>query len=121
MYPVQQNFLRTAIGQCRKIAVFTVPLTAALLLLVFGEGIAKPPTPPFSGSVPRAVCSPGDRPETGLQGETTLANVTSGAVYDGFNCNLELVGTFEGEGASFGFTWFKDCAYYGTGGGRGAP
>src|SRR3977135_338889 len=119
MYPVQQNFLRTAIGQCRKTAVFTVPLTAALLLLTFGAGIAKSATTPLS--VPRAVCSPGDRPETGLQGETTLANVTSGAVYDGFKCNLELVGTFEGEGASFGFTWFKHCAYYGTGGGRGAP
>ena len=36
MYPVQQNFLRTAIGQCRKIAVFAVPLTAALLL-TFGD------------------------------------------------------------------------------------
>jgi hypothetical protein len=72
-------------------------------------------------NVPKAHCGPHDRPETGLQGQTTLAERVSGAVNDGFNCNLELVGQFEGEGASFGFTWFDDCAYYGTGGGRGDP
>jgi hypothetical protein len=92
------------------------------VLLAFSQAFAKAPTSqPFSGPVPRAVCGPGDRPETGLQGEVTLEDRTSGAVYDGFKCNLDLVGTFEGDGTSYGFTWFKDCAYYGTGGGKGAP
>src|SRR5204863_10026196 len=66
-------------------------------------------------------CGPGDRPETRLQGQTTGAERESGASALGFKCNLELVGQFEGEGASFGFAWFRKCAYYGTGGGAGAP
>src|SRR3984893_17538637 len=122
MVPFRQNESRTAISRYCKVAAFVLPLASMLLLLAVGEAVAKPAAPqPWTGPVPRAVCGPGDKAETGLQGEVTLADRTSGAVYDGFNCNLELVGTFEGEGASFGFTWFKDCAYYGTGGGKGAP
>jgi hypothetical protein len=102
----------------------------AAMSLVLGTGVGsiafagdrddRPPVP-WTKAVPRAHCGPHDRPESGLQGETTLAERVSGAVDHGFTCNLELVGQFEGEGASFGFTWFDRCAYYGTGGGRGAP
>lgn len=120
MLTFSRNFFRLAIARFSRIVIFAPPLAAATLLLSSGQASADEQEP-WSGAVPRAVCGPGDRPETGLQGEVTLADRTSGAVYVGFNCNLELVGTFQGEGASFGFTWFKDCAYYGTGGGIGAP
>jgi hypothetical protein len=120
MFTFPRNTFGLAIARFGRIALFAIPLATVALLTSSGQASANEPEA-WSGAVPRAVCGPGDRPETGLQGEVTLADRTSGAVYVGFNCNLELVGTFQGEGASFGFTWFKDCAYYGTGGGIGAP
>jgi hypothetical protein len=100
----------------RGIAVLFLLLTLPLLPAV-GAGAEgkKPRTPaPWTGPVPKADCGPDDRVETGLQGQTTPAERESGAVDDGFNCNLELVGQFQGEGAGYGFAWFDDCAYYGT-------
>ena len=67
-----------------------------------------------AATVPKAKCGPGDRVETGLQGQTTLAERTSGASQQAYNCNLEKVGQFEGEGASWQLTWFDHCAYYDT-------
>jgi hypothetical protein len=65
--------------------------------------------------VPRARCGPNDRVETGLQGQTTKEERDSGASAQGFTCNLELVGQFQGEGSkSWHMAWFEDCAYYGT-------
>src|SRR5712691_11414420 len=65
-------------------------------------------------NVPKANCGPNDRKETGLQGQTTVAERANGAAEKGFNCNLELVSQFQGEGASYGFAWSDQCAYYGT-------
>jgi hypothetical protein len=65
-------------------------------------------------SVPKATCGPLDRTETGLQGQTPLADRQSGATTQAYNCNLEQAGQFEGEGASWQLTWFQDCAYYDT-------
>src|SRR5581483_7164305 len=67
-----------------------------------------------TATVPKASCGPLDRPETGLQGQTPLADRQSGATTQAYNCNLEKVGQFEGEGASWQLTWFGDCAYYDT-------
>ena len=64
--------------------------------------------------VPRAVCGQRDRVETGLQGQTTLAERMTGNSEKGYNCNLELVGQFRGEGASWQMAAFDTCAYYGT-------
>src|SRR5258708_5598223 len=46
--------------------------------------------------VPAPQCGPGERTEKGLRGQTTSAERLGppGA----FNCNLELVGKFEGDG-----------------------
>ena len=74
----------------------------------------KPDSIPWTGPVPKAACGPNDRTESGLQGQTTLAERVSGLSELGFNCNLELVGEFNGEGAKYQMTWFDDCAYYGT-------
>lgn len=62
-------------------------------------------------------CSPGDKPETALQGQVPLVDRIAG--YKGNNCNLELVGQFAGEGGNWSSATFKDsaghhCAYYAT-------
>jgi hypothetical protein len=75
-----------------------------------GAGLAQP----WEKPVPRAECGKGDRVETGLQGQTTLAERMSGASSKAFNCNLELVGQFQGEGANYQMASFDECAYYGT-------
>jgi hypothetical protein len=81
------------------------------VLLAFSQAFAKAPTSqPLSGPVPRAVCGPGDRPETGLQGEVTLEDRASGAVYDGFKCNLGL-GLDPIADRFFAFYDISDCAH----------
>ena len=85
------------------------PLSFASNLLS-GPSAARPK----AATVPKATCGPLDRPETGLQGQTPLADRQSGATTQAYNCNLEKVGQFEGEGASWQLTWFDDCAYYDT-------
>jgi hypothetical protein len=68
------------------------------------------------GPVPKAQCGPNDRTETGLQGETTALERSSGDSLLGYNCNLELVGQFKGEGAfsQDGPSYFDHCAYMAT-------
>jgi len=65
-------------------------------------------------SVPKAQCRSSDRPETGLQGQTTVEERTSGASEKAYTCNTELVGQYEGEGTSYQMASFGDCAYYMT-------
>ncbi len=83
------------------VAVLTLVLTLLPLLAM-------------SASVPKATCGPDDRTESGLQGQTTVAERESGLSEQGFNCNLELVGQFQGEGANWMMAWSDHCAYYGT-------
>src|SRR4051794_29061764 len=64
------------------------------------------------GSIPRVPCRSGDKTESGLQGEVTTAEASSGAVKKGFNCNTDLVGQYQGEGASWQLTAWKNCAYF---------
>ena len=68
------------------------------------------------GPVPKAQCGPSDRTESGLQGQTTSAERASGDSERGYNCNLELVGQFRGEGAfsQDGPAYFDHCAYMAT-------
>ena len=68
------------------------------------------------GPVPKAECGPSDRTESGLQGQTTTEERASGDSEGGYNCNLELVGQFRGEGAfsQDGPAYFKHCAYMAT-------
>ena len=96
-------------------------LTIGLVLGAGGVGTAANPQDrdeaapaPWAGPVPKAHCGPHDRTESGLQGSTTLAERFGGAAARGFNCNLELVGQFQGEGTSWQMAWFGDCAYYDT-------
>jgi hypothetical protein len=100
---------------------FTIS-TVLLLGLVFSnsafaEAGGKPATEIESmGPVPKAQCGPSDRTESGLQGQTTSQERASGDSERGYNCNLELVGQFRGEGAfsQNGPAYFAHCAYMAT-------
>jgi len=67
-------------------------------------------------TVPKATCSAGDSPETGLQGQVPAALRAAG--FKGFNCNLKLVSQVRGDGANWQTAEFRDraykCAYHGT-------
>jgi hypothetical protein len=68
------------------------------------------------GPVPKAQCGRTDHTESGLQGQTTSVERSSGDSQLGYNCNLELVGQFRGEGAfsQDGPAYFRNCAYMAT-------
>ena len=100
----------------RAFAIATVALLGLLLsnsiLLAAQRVIAIP----WTGPVPKAECGRWDWTESGLQGQTTPWERESGDSEGGYNCNLELVGQFRGEGAKSqgGPAYFDHCAYYGT-------
>ncbi len=61
-----------------------------------------------------AVCGPGARPETGLQGQVPLADRLNGRSRQGYACNLELVGQYQGEGSATISAVGGHCAYMAT-------
>src|SRR5215831_12127109 len=88
-------------------------ITAALITLscfaIGGAGAAekaKPSDAPIPLTVPKASCGANDHPETALQGQVPAALRAAG--FKGFNCNLELIGSFRGEGANWQTTEFID-------------
>jgi hypothetical protein len=56
-----------------------------------GAQAPRPDEPPLA-PVPRAVCGPGAREETGIQGRISRADHESGLAAQGLRCNAELVG-----------------------------
>src|SRR4029078_518987 len=98
----------------RVFAIATVALPG--LLLTASVASAKEVSGPMTGSVPRAICAPGDHTESGLQGQTTPQERSSGDSERAYNCNLELVGQSQGEGnySQDGPAYFGNCAYFGT-------
>jgi hypothetical protein len=62
--------------------------------------------------IAKASCGPTDKTESGLQGQATLAERFSPP--QAYNCNLNLVAKFAGEGGSFHTAEFDHCAYYST-------
>jgi len=84
--------------------------TVVSLALFFGASAA------VAGSVPQAKCGPADHTESGLQGQTTPLERSSGDSERAYNCNLEPVSQFRGEGAvsQNGPTYFHQCAYFAT-------
>lgn len=68
-------------------------------------------------TVPKASCGANDKPETGLQGQVPAAIRATG--FNGFSCNLQLVGQSKNDGASWQHAAFGDrnghtCSYYST-------
>jgi LVIVD repeat len=94
-------------------AVTVIPLV--LLCSLLGASVASAEVP-RTGAVPKAHCAPGDRTESGLQGQTTAQERFSGDSELGYNCNLNLVGRYRGEGtySQDGPAYQGDCAYMGT-------
>jgi hypothetical protein len=66
---------------------------------------------PFLGPVPAPICHPGDRTEAGLDGQLTQAERASGGSTKPYNCNLTIVGEYEGQGAGHQMLWYGHCAY----------
>src|SRR5437762_2108786 len=86
----------------------------------------------FFAPVPKAVCGPGDKPETGLQGQVPIALRMQPGGFQGFSCNLQLLAQVRGEGANWQTAEWREgkgknkkvCAYHGTAAptfGPGAP
>ena len=67
--------------------------------------------PPLT--VPKAACGRRDHPETALQGQVPAALRNSNNGFQGFNCNLELVGQVRGDGANWQSDEFRE--QYGRG------
>lgn len=65
-------------------------------------------------NIPLANCGTGSMPETALQGEVPLADRQDGRSTQGYRCNLQLVGQYQGQGASWVNPSYKDCAYVAT-------
>lgn len=59
---------------------------------------ATRPTPAVDSGAPpaspKAACGPGSRPEPGLQGRLSQADIDSGLALQGITCNTELVGSY---------------------------
>ena len=68
-------------------------------------------------TVPKATCGPGDRPETGLQGQVPAALRASG--FTGFSCNLQLIAQSKGDGANWQTTEYRDAIGNGANQGKG--
>lgn len=82
-----------------KVAGLAVTLSAVLPLMA-------------NAAIPTATCRSTDRPETGISGDTTAAERDAGLPMQGFKCNTDLVGQYQGEGASWQLTAWKNCAYF---------
>jgi len=98
--------------------------TFVIVLAGCGGSDASPPTAPpptlaSSFDVAKAVCGPGERAETGLQGQIPMAERVGG--FMGFNCNLEKTSaapSSRGEGTFGMFALMHDrsgrtCGYTG--------
>jgi hypothetical protein len=99
------------------IAISAVTLLSGSILADPGNGGGPRATELGSmGPVPKAQCGPNDHTESGLQGQTTASERSSGDSERGYSCNLELVGQFRGEGAfsQDGPAYFSHCAYMAT-------
>lgn len=90
-------------------------LAGVLLSLCAACGTSSEPASAPS-QLAAAQCGPGSQPETGLQGQVSLADRQSGRNLLGYSCNLKLVGQYQGTGASVVSPSFDTCAYMSTSG-----
>jgi hypothetical protein len=109
------------------VAVLLAPVAAAVLLAACGGSDPAPATAAAivaPAATPKAVCGPGSRPETGLQGRVSRAEHETGRAAEGYTCNTVQVGSYTVPNAMGTVGGFKveryvdaaghDCAYYDT-------
>lgn len=93
-------------GSCLRFtarALYVGSLIAIFSSVAMGSRLPPP--------VPKASCASDDRVES-VQGQTTVSERFGSQPEQAYNCNLELVGQFEGEGADADLEVFGDCAYF---------
>lgn len=100
---------------------FKAALLVLPLVLVLTAACSRSSSPGISATassttVPTAHCGAGSSPETGMQGQVSLADRQSGRSQQGYNCNLELVGQYQGAGSSVVSPSIDKCAYLSTSG-----
>jgi hypothetical protein len=104
--------------------IFGLSLMVCVVLLSVKPPAANAQTPSL-GPVPTPSCRPGDRTEQGVDGQLTTAERSSGASTKAYNCNLAIVGQYQGQGAGHQLMWYGHCAYVTTegfeAGQRGVP
>jgi len=109
------------LGEFRKYGHYVVTSGALLLAACGGGGGAGgepgPVAKPVEFAAKVSSCSNGDAPEVALQGQVPAAQRHAG--FTGANCNMELVGQFQGEGGNWSAATFRDsqghvCAYHST-------
>src|SRR4051794_8922956 len=74
-------------------------VASSMMLWGCGGGGDNPADAAVPLTVTKATCGPNDKPETALQGQVPAAMRASG--FQGFSCNLQLIGQYKGEGASW--------------------
>ena len=104
-------------------AVSRVVVTVTVVLAsmaVAGPAVATAPpgyndlTDVWPTAVAPASCREGDRIETGIQGEVPLADRKSGRSTEGYNCNVDLIGQYQGQGAGIVSATYEHCSYTGS-------
>ena len=65
-----------------------------------------------SATAKTTACSPGDRPEPGVQGQVPLVDELTNASQQGYSCNLRVVGSNDlgGRGGDWQLAWYGECA-----------
>lgn len=115
-------------NQTSKVLVLCVAAALVTVLSACGgdSGTSRvvPPVSVGAPATPKAACGPGSRPELGLQGRVSRAEHDSGRAAQGYNCNMELVGSYTvptsiGTVGGFKVERYtdksgRDCAYYDT-------
>lgn len=66
------------------------------------------------GRIQTADCGPGSRPETGVQGQVPAADRRDGRSTQGYSCNLEMLGGYQGEGTGAVAASYRNCVYVPT-------
>jgi hypothetical protein len=101
----------TLLQHLMAVALVAAAATGAALS---GSTAASATNPAAEGVATAAHCGPGSMPEDGVQGEVPLADRESGRSKLGYRCNLERVGGYQGEGATWVDPFYGHCAYMGT-------
>jgi hypothetical protein len=101
----------------RNFVTLSLAAASSIMLWACGGGGGGGGDQPIPLTVPKAACGPNDTPEVGLQGQVPAAVRASG--FKGFSCNLQLIGQYKGDGASWQHAFFQDraghrCNYYDT-------